>query len=466
MAALSGAVVSGYLSYRNIRPIRDLVSIVTGGSTFSSNRQDPIEYEFIRMSIQSARLTESELRSRLSQQAPIIRIHFLNRLIKGYADPHEMQAESLQFMDIRFISDSFAVILIDVEDMNAFSTEDEYKEWLFINFVISNIAADLASERHITYTTELDQGRIALLINFYEGNEEVGSEELSSFAERLDHVLCQRFRLKIAVGTSFIVQEVQEIGEAFRDALKRLDENSKRQARDSTVDTLHERSLVYYYPLDIEQQLTNYVKSGELEKTELLLDALYNDHYNGEGGSPLVGSYFLSHLSSTLFRIVQNTPKADSDIAMRLLQSHADSSHDANGNFQELKAEFMTVCRLWKEGRSDQSSRMLETIKCIVGERYSQNMLSVNLIADELGITQPYLSSFFKKVTGHTILEFIAETRLKEAKRLLADTDCTIAHIAHSVGYSNDIGFIRFFKKHEGITPGQYRTNTQTEHGS
>jgi two-component system response regulator YesN len=165
-----------------------------------------------------------------------------------------------------------------------------------------------------------------------------------------------------------------------------------------------------------------------------------------------------------LFRIVQSTPKFSPDIAMRLLEKHTEAASDPWRTFLELKEDFRGVCRLWNEGRSNQGSRMLETIKRIVHERYSQNMLSVGFIADELGITQPYLSSFFKKATGQTILEFIAEVRLQEAKRLLGDTEYTVGQIAQAIGYSNDIGFIRFFKKHEGITPGQYRENTQTEH--
>ncbi|MFF2910332.1 AraC family transcriptional regulator [Paenibacillus sp. NPDC057934] len=466
LAALSGAAVSVYLSYRNFRPLRDLVSVVTGNSTALPSKEGPLEYQFIHTSIQSARITETELRGRLSHQTPIIRLHFLNRLIKGYADSHELQPEALEFMDIVFISDTFAILLIDVEDMSAFSTANDPKEWLFINFVISNIATDLVGERHIAYTTELDQGRIALLINFSEVDEAACRAELTAITEQLEHMLCRRFRLKVAVGASFIAREIKTIGEAFRDALKRLDEDAKQQAMDHAVDRLRERPPVYYYPLDIEQQLTNYVKSGEEEKTEQLLNALYSDHYSTDGSSPLVGSYFLLHLSSTLFRIVQNTPNADAELAMRLLQNQSDGSANAHRTFQQLKKEFQTVCRLWREGRSDQGSRMLETIKRMVKERYSENMLSVNLIADELGITQPYLSSFFKKITGHTILEFIAETRLQEAKRLLKDTDRTVAYVARAVGYSNDIGFIRFFKKHEGITPGQYRTNTQTEHRS
>jgi two-component system response regulator YesN len=464
MAAISGVVVSWYLAYRNYLPIRDLVRTVTGHGSASRRKQSPIEYELIRTSIQTAWMTESELRSRLSQQAPIIRIHFLDRLIKGYADPHELRPEALQFMGIHFVSEHFAVMLIDVEDMSAFSTENDEKEWLFVNFIISNIASDLASERHVGYATELDQGRIALLVNFNEGEDEERHVELVSSAERLEHVLHQRFHLKVAIGTSFIAHDVQRIGEAFRDALKRLDENRLSLTRDSAVDKLMEQTPVYYYQLDIEQQLINYVKSGEEEKMEQLLDALYADHYEGNGASPLMGSYFLRQVSATLFRIVQSTPKVSPNIAMRLLEKRTEASSDPRRTFLELKEDFRGVCRLWKEGRSNQGSRMLETIKRIVHERYCQNMLSVGFIADELGITQPYLSSFFKKATGQTILEFIAEVRLQEAKRLLGDTEYTVGQIAQAIGYSNDIGFIRFFKKHEGITPGQYRENTQTEH--
>jgi two-component system response regulator YesN len=466
LAACSGAVVSGYLAYRNYRPIRDLVSAVTGGAIAARNMQGPIEYELIHTSIQSARLTESELRTRLSQQTPIIRIHFLSRLIRGYADPHELHPESLQFMGIGFVSSSFAVMLIDAEDMSPFPSDNGDKEWMFVNFIISNIASELANERHIAFTSELDQGRIALLINFNEASEVERLEQLASIEERLDQVLSERFRLKVAIGRSSVVHDMEQIGEAFRDALKRLGESYKNHASATGTDKLSDQAPVYYYPLDIEQQLTNYVKSGEEEKTAQLLDALYADHDDGSVGGTLIGSYFLMNLSSTLYRIVQNTPKSDTGLAMRLLMNYPDSGQDQRSAFEELKADFLNVCSLWKEGRTDQGSRMLGTIKRIVHERFNQNMLSVGLIADELGITQPYLSSFFKKATGRTILDFIAEVRLKEAKRLLSESPCTVAHIALSVGYSNDIGFIRFFKKHEGITPGQYRANILTEHQS
>jgi YesN/AraC family two-component response regulator len=53
--------------------------------------------------------------------------------------------------------------------------------------------------------------------------------------------------------------------------------------------------------------------------------------------------------------------------------------------------------------------------------------------------------------------------RLAEAKKLLRETRRGIEAIATAVGYYNSAGFIRTFKKYEGITPGQYRSNCKLQ---
>ena len=52
---------------------------------------------------------------------------------------------------------------------------------------------------------------------------------------------------------------------------------------------------------------------------------------------------------------------------------------------------------------------------------------------------------------------YIARVRVEYAKELLKNNKYTVFQIANMVGYSNDIGFIRVFKKLEGITPGKFR---------
>lgn len=67
-----------------------------------------------------------------------------------------------------------------------------------------------------------------------------------------------------------------------------------------------------------------------------------------------------------------------------------------------------------------------------------------------------HLSRLFKKETGVSFLEYLQECKIREAARLLNETDETIGEIAATIGYS-ERNLTRMFQKHTHMTPGQYR---------
>jgi len=54
-------------------------------------------------------------------------------------------------------------------------------------------------------------------------------------------------------------------------------------------------------------------------------------------------------------------------------------------------------------------------------------------------------------------VEYVTSIRMEKAERLLVETEDTIQDIGRAVGYEQSLTFIRVFKKHSGVTPGQYR---------
>lgn len=67
----------------------------------------------------------------------------------------------------------------------------------------------------------------------------------------------------------------------------------------------------------------------------------------------------------------------------------------------------------------------------------------------------------FRKVTGHSPSEYITLLRLRQASELLAEGKATIEETALAVGYTDRLYFQRVFKKHMGITPGEYLKKTR-----
>ncbi|MBD2843950.1 AraC family transcriptional regulator [Paenibacillus sp. IB182496] len=109
--------------------------------------------------------------------------------------------------------------------------------------------------------------------------------------------------------------------------------------------------------------------------------------------------------------------------------------------------------------REQQRSRNVHisgTIIEAIHSAYDQDV-SIELFASQLNFHPNYVSRVFKKETGVTFSEYLAQYRLERAKAWLDETDMRIADIAQRLRYSTASNFNRYFKKAYGMTPGQYR---------
>ena len=82
---------------------------------------------------------------------------------------------------------------------------------------------------------------------------------------------------------------------------------------------------------------------------------------------------------------------------------------------------------------------------------------TVKEYADLLHMTAHHLSQSVKAASQKNALYFINDKLLKEAKTLIRYTDMDIAEIAYQLQFSDAANFGKFFKKHTGQTPLEYR---------
>ncbi len=83
--------------------------------------------------------------------------------------------------------------------------------------------------------------------------------------------------------------------------------------------------------------------------------------------------------------------------------------------------------------------------------------LSVEQIADILGITRSYLYTVFKDVCGLSPKEYITTYRINQACILLVQSEMTITSISYSIGFEDNLYFSKVFHKHMGLSPSAYR---------
>ncbi|MDR2038307.1 MAG: AraC family transcriptional regulator [Bacteroidales bacterium] len=108
--------------------------------------------------------------------------------------------------------------------------------------------------------------------------------------------------------------------------------------------------------------------------------------------------------------------------------------------------------------KSSRKEELTERFFKLLMQHYKEER-SVSFYADKLCLTSKYLSSTIKKITGHSILEWISEAVIIEAKTMLKTTDLTILQLSEELNFPNPSFFIRFFKQYTGTTPLKYRNS-------
>lgn len=105
-------------------------------------------------------------------------------------------------------------------------------------------------------------------------------------------------------------------------------------------------------------------------------------------------------------------------------------------------------------------NRLVFEMKRNIETCYVDAGFNVSLLCKMLYVSDAYASRLFKKTVGVTLKNYLTETRLKAAKKLLETTDSTVKEIARRVGYNDYTHFVKEFKRLTGINATEYR-NTE-----
>lgn len=91
---------------------------------------------------------------------------------------------------------------------------------------------------------------------------------------------------------------------------------------------------------------------------------------------------------------------------------------------------------------------------------YCKEQHVVSFYAEQLYITPQYLSLILKELTGRSANKWIDEALMQEAKILLKAPQVTVQQVADALHFSDQSTFGKFFKKHAGMSPMEYRKNS------
>jgi len=87
----------------------------------------------------------------------------------------------------------------------------------------------------------------------------------------------------------------------------------------------------------------------------------------------------------------------------------------------------------------------------------TKGLPTVQYISDQLNVSQTYLRSLLKTLTGQNTQQHIHEKLIEKAKEKLSTTDLTVSEIAYALGFEHPQSFSKLFKTKTNVSPLEFR---------
>lgn len=132
------------------------------------------------------------------------------------------------------------------------------------------------------------------------------------------------------------------------------------------------------------------------------------------------------------------------------------------GHKAQLKAMLYTLIHrilkdMMMEDAAELGYKRIKSAIVYIHENYTRADMHIADAAAAANMSEVHFRRIFKDVFSTSPLTYVTQLRMKKAQELLAHTDYPVGQISGMVGIYDEAYFSKFFKRHTGYTPNQFR---------
>ncbi|MCU6709895.1 AraC family transcriptional regulator [Paenibacillus sp. J5C_2022] len=443
------------MNRRFYKPIRKLYdSAVRLSDSQTDNKYN--EIELIEARLESLMETQHGKDEFIAGQVSQLRDLFLFKLLIGEVNPAEAEARSAYYrLNAEWKQCCIVSLLISNWKRSRYRESDRD----LMMMAVKNVMGELIPASNSLPVVTIGQCQVIVVGSMHETSKQF-REYVESLIVMIRAAVERYLGLDAIFGISRSIHSLKEASRAYLEATEALKQKSViiEQSFFFFEDLTPDRMVRIKYPAALEKALIEAIEE--------------NDHEQARESLRLISRYLLEanvsyrELQLYLVRLLVTllTDSLDSEeFLFQLLNDQKtifDQLFELN-SLDEIESwivgKVLTPFIQWREEQSQKQYYIItEQMRRIIHEQYKTD-LTLEACAEQLKYHPDYLRRVFRKGTGVSFSDYLAQHRLSISKELLENTDWTILDIAQQLNFQNSQNFIRYFKKMVGITPGQYR---------
>lgn len=276
---------------------------------------------------------------------------------------------------------------------------------------------------------------------------------LRNICYRLSNSLQQYFDLTISIGVSPVVQGYTNLRSTFQAARKALEQEFFEKqlfhtAQDGVAPAMSKKIRACRDALLASKAETD--ADLVVERVYALQDAIRADRYYDAEGCKRLYLSFLYHSFNILCARPDLSGSWDAQIDPGKIAASCKTLDELTATTVDV---IRKVDRIIQEG-SSANKQLIDRVKDYVAQHLEERLL-VEEIAQAVFVSPAYLGRIFKKETDTSLRQYVLDTKITAAKRMLLECR-DVAQVAERLNFSSTSHFIKIFKQQVGKTPKQH----------
>jgi len=451
LSLIFGCVAAYFMAHKNAEPILGIVQMIS--EFFGGDGQEVGDYDYLTGKVSELISNNNLLKSDLKKQASMATAIFFDRLLKGgFKSSEEMEVFS-KYVGVDFAGKKLLAVILRMYDSSELLSGDILKELDMTKVLIKDTLKRVL--RDDAFMSDLDENHIAILMMLPEDHENsyVKAERVMN---EIYFEMYSRYRIQLTFAAGNICSNMGEVSQSFEQARDAAGYIGKEKGRKILwYHELPKQSEGYYYSLDLETRLMNSTKAGDLQEVERYLNIIREENYEKRTLTPEMLNLLAWEMRGTLVKL-KNQVEFNPAI-LEAIDKLNNSAKPFGEFFNDITEVYRQICQCMDSQKRSHNINLKNKMIEFISQTSSDASLSLSTVATKFGLTESYISQFFKEQTGQNFSSYLEKIRMEHACDLLTNSDMPINEIAQCVGYYSDQVFRRAFKRYHGMTPNEFR---------
>lgn len=386
----------------------------------------------------SDRAYMKQLRSQVEDNLTLLKEKFFLRLVTG-GESSISAIEQSQQLGINILSRYYQVILIRIRTGDGVRPFDYQTCQQVEKLILGLIGAN-----QDVLLTKKDMEEFILI---FKGDDLEELEQESSFlAGLIQDDVESKTNCRLIIGIGEVQQRLGDLYRSFTEALVKV--KGKWEDFEVSEQQRLERSA-----------LMHYLEHGKVEDFDSFFDSFIRPLGEAALRSDLLKHYIIIE---NIFTAAQYISELGGNVEELIPEIHRNDEYLSRIKTledirMETKKPLVTALAYRDSQANNDRATIINQAKTYINSHYSDSNLSLIEIAAQVNFSPNHFSAVFSGETGENFRDYLARTRLEQAKKLLRTTNLKVADVALRCGYNDPHYFSIIFRKSTGLPPQQFR---------